>query len=835
MGNVKMELIADYLGAGFKLIPIKPNTKKPTGETWEVCNTATPWENTPLLGVSVHLGGSGLVSLDVDSPDDFAALCLEFGFELPKTYTVTGRNPRYIYRSDAKFYKSLSVDKKTIFEIRGGQHYDLLPPSIHPDTKKPYTAVGSVHDIAELPSWVYSLVENWDALKSQLKTVITGEIYTPPAPAKNKGRPTVTESVGEIYNAENSLKSALERYGYKKMGRRYLSPHSKTGLAGVYIIDDQRCWIHHASDPLCSNSSGRPVSAFDLCVSYDFDGDYKKACKALGKKNVTPVESHKLPEFSPIFAQEIEIPAPVNPVPSQGYYRFLGYAGDSIYILPAQTGAVVEIKIPTIKKNNLLQIAPLAHWDLEFPKKTGTDWDAAMDFLIQKSYAVGVFDPEKIRGAGAWFDDGKVVIHCGDKILQDGQEIDVTQAAGKYIYEKKRQEIRVTTPPATDSEAQEIPALFSNIKFSDSVDYKILAGWAALAPICGALEWRPHVWLTASRGSGKTWIQQNMLHPLLSNFAVFAQGGTTEAGLRQAIDCDARPVVFDEAESESVTAQERIQKVIELARQSSSESSAHIIKGSKDGAHKKYLPRAMFLMSSINNSLKQSADLSRFTVLEISRKSDDFKKLDIETGNLLTTEFCDKFRRRMIDLIPTIRKNARKLAESIAEKTGNRRLGDQLGALISGFVATQSTKEITKEEADLLIIEFLRKETAESNDEPDEQQALSHVMQSKIKVESGIERTISELIAISNVTTFDDKVTPEVADKSLQRLGLKARDKKLHITNSNVELNKILGNIYGKNGLKNLLMRIAGAWKEEKPAKFAGLAQRYYSIPIAVL
>lgn len=826
----------DYVTAGFKLIPLKPRSKLPIQSGWNAQTYDTPkfWEQSPDSGVGVHLGESGLVSIDVDSPLDFAKICAEFGFELPETYTVTGRNPRFIYRSDAKFYKSLAVDKKTIFEIRGGNHFDVLPPSIHPDTKKPYTAVGSVSDIAELPHWVYALAENWDALKTQLKNVITGEIYAPAAPTRSKGRPTATESVGAIYNAENSLKDALGRYGYKKMGRRYLSPHSKTGLAGVYIIDESRCWIHHASDPLCSNSSGRPVSAFDLCVSYDFDGDYKKAVKALAKKteNVTSLVSHKLPEFAPIFAQEIAMPAPVNPPPKQGYYRFLGYSGDSIYILPAQTGAVVEIKIPTIKKNNLLQIAPLSHWDIEFPKKSGVDWDAAMDFLIQKSYAVGVFDPEKIRGAGAWFDDGKVVIHCGDKILQNGQEIDVTQAAGKYIYEKKRQEIRVTTPPATDAEAQEIPALFSHIKFADSVDYKILAGWAALAPICGALEWRPHVWLTASRGSGKTWIQQNMLHPLLSNFAVFAQGGTTEAGLRQAIDCDARPVVFDEAESESVTAQERIQKVIELARQSSSESSAHIIKGSKDGAHKKYLPRAMFLMSSINNSLKQSADLSRFTVLEIGRKSDNFKQLDIDTNNLLTPEFCDKFRRRMIDLIPTIRKNARQLAESIAEKTGNRRLGDQLGALISGFVATQSTKEISKEEADLLIIEFLRKETSESSDEPDEQQALAHVMQSKIKVENGVERTVSELIAISSVATFDDKITPEAADKSLQRLGLKARDKKLHITNSNVELNKILGNAYGKNGLRNLLMRIAGAWKEEKPAKFAGLAQRYYTIPI---
>jgi nucleoid-associated protein YgaU len=31
----------------------------------------------------------------------------------------------------------------------------------------------------------------------------------------------------------------------------------------------------------------------------------------------------------------------------------------------------------------------------------------------------------------------------------------------------------------------------------------LLAGWIALAPICGAMRWRPHLWLTAAAGAGK--------------------------------------------------------------------------------------------------------------------------------------------------------------------------------------------------------------------------------------------------------------------------------------------------------------------------------------------
>src|SRR3546814_12291625 len=104
--------------------------------------------------------------------------------------------------------------------------------------------------------------------------------------------------------------------------------------------------------------------------------------------------------------------------------------------------------------------------------------------------------------------------------------------------------------------------------------FRSLAGWIAIAVICGALNWRPHVWLTGSSGSGKSWLLDNVIRPLIGAIAVHCHSNSTEAGIRQTLATDARPVLFDEAESEDAKAQVRIQQVLELSRQSSSENGA---------------------------------------------------------------------------------------------------------------------------------------------------------------------------------------------------------------------------------------------------------------------
>src|SRR3546814_4223950 len=107
----------------------------------------------------------------------------------------------------------------------------------------------------------------------------------------------------------------------------------------------------------------------------------------------------------------------------------------------------------------------------------------------------------------------------------------------------------------------------------------LLSGWVALAPLCGALRWRPHVWLTGGAGSGKTTVLNEYVHPLMAGCDLFAQGNSSEAGIRQELKADALPVLFDESEQNDEREAARVQAVLALNRQASTESEAKTFKG----------------------------------------------------------------------------------------------------------------------------------------------------------------------------------------------------------------------------------------------------------------
>jgi putative DNA primase/helicase len=122
----------------------------------------------------------------------------------------------------------------------------------------------------------------WDAFKPQLQAVCpwAAKPERKQLPQRTHAPTQGMPDVSGEYERANPIEQQLERYGYSRKGKRYLSPHSSTGLPGVHLLDNARCWIHHASDPLCSEESGKPVSSYDLFCYYDHNGDYSKAFKA---------------------------------------------------------------------------------------------------------------------------------------------------------------------------------------------------------------------------------------------------------------------------------------------------------------------------------------------------------------------------------------------------------------------------------------------------------------------------------------------------------------------------------------------------------------------------
>ena len=306
--------IADFAATycrkyGFSLVPLPPGAKRPLSDNWgNECITdpeqaRSYYERRPSANIGVALGPSRLCSLDIDDLDAMRTICAEFGWDIDalaqSAPTIQGRAPgfRIMFRVPDGLqlpYHSLTWPRQndagkrfTVFEIRSAtdqQRQDVLPPSIHPDTGKPYIWLTKPNGtIPEPPAWLLALWKNWDALKPQLQGLCPWAPQRPtPKPAKAPARPandSTSPSVIDAYERAHSIEAALTQYGYKQQGKRWLSPHSGTGLAGV-ILFDGKAWIHHASDPLCSDESGQLVSSFDLLRHYEHGGDIRKAVKA---------------------------------------------------------------------------------------------------------------------------------------------------------------------------------------------------------------------------------------------------------------------------------------------------------------------------------------------------------------------------------------------------------------------------------------------------------------------------------------------------------------------------------------------------------------------------
>ena len=171
----------------------------------------------------------------------------------------------------------------------GKQRQDVLPPSMHPGTGRPYVWLTQPRDKWPTPpDWLMAVWTNYDPFRKQLMAMCPWSVSELPADVPAAKATAVqatkyTDSAIEQYARENAIEQSLADYGYRMVSRnRWLSPHSSTGLPGVVVLPGRNaCWIHHASDPLCSEDTGRPVNPFDLFCYYEHGGDPKRAVAAL--------------------------------------------------------------------------------------------------------------------------------------------------------------------------------------------------------------------------------------------------------------------------------------------------------------------------------------------------------------------------------------------------------------------------------------------------------------------------------------------------------------------------------------------------------------------------
>ncbi|HDY87363.1 MAG TPA: hypothetical protein ENH82_04505 [bacterium] len=531
-------------------------------------------------------------------------------------------------------------------------------------------------------------------------------------------------------------------------------------------------------------------------------------------------------------------------------FHCLGYSHGSYYYLPFQSQQILELTPDRHTQSNLISLASLDWWQDNFPGKYNPSWNMAKNALFRKSEQVGIFDPRRIRGCGAWYDEGRVVLHHGDRLVIDGKLQLLTSVNSKYIYEAAFPVEISGATSLSQEKAKKLIDITDFLAWEKPVYSRLFCGWIVLAPICGALTWRPHIWITGSAGTGKSWVLENIMRPLLGNTALNVQSNSTEAGIRQHLRNNAFPVLFDEFEAENIKSQQRIQSVLELIRQASSESTATILKGTQSGHATSFQIRSCFCLSSIGVNVEQHADISRISVLTLQKhhpkdRIDIFDELKENVYSTLSKSWCAEFRARAIHMIPVIRDNTEVFSRTIAERFGDQRLGDQLGSLLAGAYSLYSDDVVDYEIAEKWISQQNWTDQTVLESETDEMKCLNQILQHTLIVtedERRRERSIGQLVSIAadmyeqetnNYNDNNSEVTKKEAIATLARTGIKVSDDKLIISDSHIGIKKILKESPWSKNWGRILKRIDGITEKSAFRFELGTRTRATGIPLA--
>lgn len=550
-------------------------------------------------------------------------------------------------------------------------------------------------------------------------------------------------------------------------------------------------------------------------------------------------------DFASMFhAAKEQLQPPESLAPSDWPFQCLGHDRGKFFLYTTEGRQVLTLTARDLSSHGeLMKLASLRWLEGAFPGRDSFNARSAADAIMRACYRRGVFNPDAMRGRGVWLDDGRRIMHLGDRLLVDGIVTALDGHRSAFIYEQARPLDLSLGEPLTDAECRRILAMCEAVAWAEPVrDGRLLAGWIVSALIGGALAWRPHLWILAEGGSGKSWVMENIVRPLLGSLAIVMQGKTTEAGIRGELGHDARPVVFDEAETQSDIDRARMQQAIDLARQASSEDGGAVVKGTKEGGSRRYVIRASFLFASINAGLTQAADESRFATLNMAGGSpDQFAALKRAHVEAMIPGVAGRLLGRALAMVPTIRSNADLLADAIARTGAGRRAGDTLGTLIACQMAMVDGTQLTPESAQTYLDarDWLKAAAAEAKVAPEYERAVAHLMQSEAQRITDHGRmqviTLSEMVATCYDLSGDSPMSYREADQALRRMGMRVMDDRLLIGNRSDAVAQRFRNTPWGAGWFATLARIPGSRRGVECRFTPAYKDKCLSVPIAFL
>ncbi len=463
--------------------------------------------------------------------------------------------------------------------------------------------------------------------------------------------------------------------------------------------------------------------------------------------------------------------------------RALGHAHDVYHYLSPTTDEIVRLRPAEHTEANLGRLRPLSWWVEHYPPpnkaRQTVDVSRIRDELMAVSHLVGPFDKERLRGRGVHWDEGLgVVYHAGRAVYVDGAGYRPHDAPGRHIYEAGEALSGALGEPLPEGEGQRLLDVCEMLPWANPRSADALAGWIVTAMTGSTLMWRPHLWLTGPAGSGKTTIIQLLPLRCLGSLALFVEGETTEAGLRQTIGSDARPIVFDEAEADKRAGLARIERILALARHNSAAGPGKVLKGGSGHQATAFGGSSSFLLASVGVALTRQADQTRWTVVELAgalnEDSDELAAIRA-AAKALDEDFRLGLMAAVVRHLDVLKHNHELLAAAIGRRIG-RRMGDQIGGLMAGAHFLRSYQRLTPAEAADMAQDVPVSAQAEIV-ETDQERCLAALASAWCRVTTSggrrqVTRSLGDLVAVALRERIDADITDDEADGVLLQHGV---------------------------------------------------------------
>lgn len=346
--------IEEYLDLGWKLCATRPGQKGPYMQDWGRLDLGVGhWMSRPNDGVGLILGRSGMATIDIDDMGAARGAMKALGIDLDALLNahdavqIISREGRgkLLYRIPDEA-RGIVTSRKVVswkdskggsfcaIEFRAGseQLQDVLPPSIHPATGKPYAWKGDFRAVPDMPEELIDIWRDWDSASRIMKDADPnrdkGSKIKPKreirfAPRK-EGEGDVIGKFNDAFSVWDVMSRPSLTALYDEAGARWARKGSKE-FAGVVALEcregtgHHRLYSHHAADPLIANAS---TDAFGMFCLAEHDGDCSAAVKAAAYElGLPPLQRDEGPMISDEHANEIYVAQPRALIASGGAVR----------------------------------------------------------------------------------------------------------------------------------------------------------------------------------------------------------------------------------------------------------------------------------------------------------------------------------------------------------------------------------------------------------------------------------------------------------------------------------------------------------------------------------